>query len=101
MSLKTTLEHVSKNWKTTLSGVLTSVIGLSAVASTPNPWIPSSLGIKILGAAAIAKILLGLIQTDGTQTTVNLPANSAPVQMNIPAGSTVNQTTSIETPEAK
>lgn len=99
MNVKSTLAHIKKNWKTSLSGCLSAVIGFSAVASTPNPWIPSSLGIKILGAAAISKILLGVIQTDGSQTTVNLPANSAPVQMNIPAGSTVSQTTSIETKE--
>lgn len=97
MSLQATLDHARKNWKTTLSGVLTSIIGLSAVASTPNPWIPSSLGIKILGAAAIAKVVLGLMQTDGSQTTVNLSANSAPPQINIPAGSKLEQTTTIQT----
>ncbi len=87
--------HLKNNWKTTLSGVLTAIIGLSAVASTPNPWIPSSAGVKILGAAALAKIILGVIQNDGTQTTVNLPANSAPMTMNVPPGST----TTVQAPE--
>jgi hypothetical protein len=89
------LTHVTKNWKTTLSGMLSAVIGFSAVASTPNPWIPSSVGIKILGAAAISKILLGMIQTDGTQTTVNLPPTGAPLNMTVPPGSTAT----VQTPE--
>lgn len=68
------LAHVQKNWKTSLSGILSAIIGFSAVASTPNPWIPTSLGIKILGAAAISKVILGLIQKDGgTQLNVALP----------------------------
>lgn len=101
MSLRTSLSHAAKNWKTTVSGILTAVIGLSAAVVAPNPWINSALAAKILGAGVIAKVILGTIQHDGSQTTVNLPANAAPVQMNIPAGSTVNQTTSIETPGAK
>jgi hypothetical protein len=99
MNLQTVVGHVTKNWKTTLSGMLSAVIGFSAVASTPNPWIPSNLGIKILGAAAISKILLGMIQTDGTQTTVNLPAGAAPAQINIPADSQIKQETTITTPK--
>jgi hypothetical protein len=89
------LQHMKQNWKTSASGLLTAIIGLSAVASTPNPWIPSSLGVKILGAAAIAKVVLGLIQTDGQQTTVNLPVGSAPMSVTVPPGSTA----SISTPE--
>jgi hypothetical protein len=83
MSLQSYLTHASENWKTSLSGILTAVIGLSAVASSPNPWINSAVGVKILGAAAIAKVLLGLIQSDGIQ---------------VPGGSTVKQTTTITTP---
>jgi hypothetical protein len=98
MSVQTVVGHIAKNWKTSLSGFLSAVIGFSAVASTPNPWIPSNVGIKILGAAAISKILLGMIQTDGTHTTVNLPANSAPMKLNIPPGSEVKQDTTITTP---
>lgn len=67
MNVKSALQHTVKNWKTTVSGVLTALIGFSAVASTPNPWISSAVGVKILGAAAIAKVVLGLMQTDGKQ----------------------------------
>ena len=95
MTASSVLTHIAKNWKTSLSGMLSAVIGFSAVASTPNPWIPSSVGIKILGAAAISKILLGMLQTDGTQTTVNMPPSSAPMQMNIPP----NSTTTVQTPQ--
>lgn len=62
--LSAAFQHIRDNWKTSLSGLLTGLIGFSAVASTPNPWISSALGIKILGAASIAKVLLGLIQKD-------------------------------------
>lgn len=100
MSLQTVYSHIAKNWKTSLSGCLSAVIGFSAVASTPNPWIPSSLGIKILGAAAISKVMLGLMQTDGSHVDVKLPDNT-PVQVNMPAGSEIQQTTTIHTPEGK
>ena len=87
IDLKAAVTHATSNWKTTVSGFLSAVIGFSAVASTPNPWINSGLGIKILGAAAIAKIILGMLQSDGIQ---------------VPGGSTLKQTTTITTPpEAK
>lgn len=59
------LKHVVKNWKTTLAGILTSVIGLSAAAVAPNPWISSAIAGKILGAGVIAKVILSVIQKDG------------------------------------
>lgn len=63
--MKAWLLHAVQNWKTSVSGLLTAIIGFSAVASTPNPWVSSALGVKILGAAAIAKVVLGLMETDG------------------------------------
>jgi hypothetical protein len=88
MTAKGVLTHVQKNWKTSLSGVLSAIIGFSAVASTPNPWISSALGIKILGAAAIAKVILGLIQKDGGQQ----------VNVGLPPGTQLHQDTTITTP---
>lgn len=67
MSLRSTFDHVTKNWKTTTAGLLNAIIGFSAVASSPNPWISSAVGIKILGAASVARVVLGLIQTDGSK----------------------------------
>lgn len=64
MSLSTIAQNLRENWKTTVSGFLTAIIGLSAVASAPNPWISSAIGQKILGAAAIAKVVLSILQKD-------------------------------------
>jgi hypothetical protein len=64
VSWKATCDHIRDNWKTSVSGILTSIIGLSAVASAPNPWINSGLGQKILGASAIAKVVLSVLQKD-------------------------------------
>lgn len=87
MNVKEALQHVASNWKTSVGGFLNAIIGFSAVASSPNPWISSAVGIKILGAASIARIALGMIQTDGIQ---------------LPGGSVVKQTTTVTTlPEAK
>jgi hypothetical protein len=93
------LKHIAKNWKTTLSGILTGVIGLSAAVVAPNPWISSAIAGKILGAGVIAKVILGMIQKDGgNQVNVNLPAGAAPMKLTIPPGSEVKQDTTITTP---
>jgi hypothetical protein len=88
-SLKDAFAHIAKNWKTTVGGVLSAVIGFSAVASTPNPWINSALGLKILGAASIARIILGMIQKDGGNQ----------VNVALPPGTQLQQDTTITTPK--
>jgi len=87
--LMTAIQHVVKNWKTTLSGFLGALIGFSAVASTPNPWISSALGLKILGAASIARIVLGMIQKDGGEQ----------INVKLPPGTELHQDTTISTPK--
>lgn len=88
MTIRGVIKHVQKNWKTSLSGILSALIGFSAVASTPNPWISSALGIKILGAASIAKVILGLIQKDG----------GSQLNVSLPPGTQLHQDTTIQTP---
>ncbi|HTF70900.1 MAG TPA: hypothetical protein VK638_50345 [Edaphobacter sp.] len=83
------LKHIQQNWKTSVSGFLTGLIGFSAVASTPNPWINSALGIKILGAASIAKVVLGMIQKDGGEQ----------INVALPPGTELHQDTTISTPK--
>ena len=61
---KVALQHLRDNWRSTLAGLLSAVIGLSAVGSTPNPWINSAVAQKILGASAIARVILGVIEKD-------------------------------------
>lgn len=86
--LSDALSHAAANWKSTVQSVLTSVMVMSGVAVTPNPWISTTLAAKILGAGVIAKVILGALQSDGG--------------IQVPGGSKVTQTTKIETPpEAK
>ena len=63
-TVKAALQHLRDNWRSTLAGVLSAVIGLSAVGSTPNPWISSAIAQKILGASAIARVILGVLEKD-------------------------------------
>ena len=62
--VKAALRHLRENWRSTLAGFLSAVIGLSAVGSTPNPWINSAVSQKILGASAIARVILGVLEKD-------------------------------------
>jgi hypothetical protein len=90
----------AKHWKTTVQGFLGAIMALSLMV-TQNPqnpfsFLPAKFTVAIVAAGAIAKIIIAtFFQTDGTQTTVNLPPTGQPLQMNIPAGSTAT----VETPE--
>lgn len=100
MSLQATLDHATKNWKTTLAGFLNTIVALSAAgAFAPNPLINTKVSGYLCAVATMSNLTLHIMMRDGTQTTVNLPANSAPMQMNIPAGSQVTQETTIATPK--
>jgi hypothetical protein len=100
MSAQATLDHLAKNWKTTLAGFLNTIVALSAAgAFAPNPIINTKVSGYLCGIAATSNLVLHVIMKDGTQTTVNLPPNSAPAQINIPAGSQVKQETTIATPK--
>lgn len=103
MSIQTTLGHAKSNWKTTVQATLGAVIALSLLV-TDNPhnpfsFLPPTYTAAIVLAGAIAKILLGLMQTDGQNVQVNLPPNGPPLQVNLPAGAELKQTTSIQTKE--
>jgi hypothetical protein len=106
MSLQATLNHATDNWKTTVGALLTVMLTLSGILTASPTW-AADYGLSrhgamwlTLGIAGI-KLTVGYFTRDANQTTVNLPQGSAPAQINIPAGSTVNQTTKIETPEQK
>jgi hypothetical protein len=94
------LSHASKNWRTTLSGICMTVIGFSAALSTPNPYINTQVAHYALAVSSIATLLLHAAMTDGSQTKIILPTDT-PVKMTMPAGSQVQQTTSISVPQEK
>lgn len=77
-----------KNWKTSLAGVLSTVVAMSAAGMfAPNPFINTKVSGYLLAASGAARILLGFFQTDG-------------VQVQVPSSSTIQQTTTIQTPPA-
>jgi hypothetical protein len=96
VTVSSALEHLQENWKTTLAGFLNTVVALTAAGLfAPNPFINTKLSGYLLAFSGMANIVLHVIMADGTQTTVNLPASAAPMQMTVPAGSTAT----VKTPE--
>lgn len=61
------MSHLLANWKTTLQSVLTSVIGLSAVAPSLSFLSPKQAGL-LVSAGVLAKVVLGLFQQDAGST---------------------------------
>jgi hypothetical protein len=100
VSVRTVFDHAVKNWKTSLAGVLNTIVALSAAgAFAPNPLINTKLSGYLCAVAGISNLILHVVMKDGTHTTVNLPAGAAPAQLNIPPGSQVTQETTIATPK--
>ena len=79
-----TIPHLFDNWKSTVQSILTTTFAITGVLMVSSIIKPHTAGI-LVAVNSIAKILLGVFQTDGVQ---------------IPSGSTVTQTTTskIETP---
>jgi hypothetical protein len=79
------LELAVKNWKSTVAGILNPIIAMGAAGLfAPNPWISTKTAAGLLWISSAARIFVGLVQTDGIQ---------------IPGGSKVSQTTTVETPK--
>jgi hypothetical protein len=96
MTASSTLQHLAQNWKTTLAGVLNTVVALSAAGFfAPNPFINTKLSGYFLAASTMANIVLHVMMLDGNTTNLTLPTSGAGLNMNIPAGSTA----SVKTPE--
>lgn len=80
--MKIDLQHLLSNWKSTAQSILTTTFALTGALMVSN--VISAKTAAIMGTAnAVCKILVGVLQTDGIQ---------------IPANSTVKQTTTIQTP---
>jgi hypothetical protein len=58
-------QHLIVHWKSTVSGVLTTVVALSAAGFfAPNPFINTKLSGACLALSGMARIALGVMQKD-------------------------------------
>lgn len=54
-----------KNWKTTLSGILTTIVALSAAGFfAPNPFINTKFSGYLLAISGMANVLLHVMMND-------------------------------------
>lgn len=89
MGISSALKNIAKNWKTTLAGMLSTLVSLSAAGFfAPNPFISTKVSGYCFAATAMARILLGLIQKDG----------GSQVNVGLPPGTQLHQDTTITTP---
>lgn len=77
------LDHLLTNWKSTAQSILTVTFMLTGSLMVSSVIKPKTAAILVT-VNGFCKIVLGLFQTDGVQ---------------VPAGSTLKQTTTIQTPE--
>lgn len=77
------LDHLLANWKSTAQSILTTTFVLTGALMTASVIKPHTAAILVT-INGVAKVLLGMFQTDGVQ---------------IPAGLTVEQTTTVQTPK--
>lgn len=70
------MNSLAANWKTTLQGLLTGLIGLSAVAPALSFLPPKQAGI-LVSSGVIAKVILGVFQKDAGTTLAVTPASPA------------------------
>lgn len=78
------IQHLTDNWKSTLQSILTTTFALTGSLMLSSVIKPHTAAI-LVAVNGVCKVLLGLVQTDGVQ---------------VPAGSTVKQTSTITTPPA-
>ena len=76
------IQHLFTNWKSTVQSVLTTTFAVTAVLMGSSVIKPHTAALLVT-VNGVAKVLLGLTQTDGIQ---------------VPAGSTIDQSTRIQTP---
>lgn len=76
------LDHIRTNWKSTAQSILTTTFALTGTLMVSSIIKPKTAAILVT-ANAVCKILIGVFQTDGIQ---------------LPANSTVTQTTKVVTP---
>jgi hypothetical protein len=74
--------HLTANWKSTLQSILTTTFALTGALMVSSIISPKT-AVILTTINGVCKIVLGIFQTDGVQ---------------VPANSTVTQTTKIQTP---
>jgi hypothetical protein len=78
------LQHLTENWKSTLQSILTTTFALTGTLMLSSVIKPHTAAI-LVAVNGVCKVLLGVFQTDGVQ---------------VPAGSTIKQTSTITTPSS-
>lgn len=78
------VQHLTENWKSTLQSILTTTFALTGSLMLSSVIKPHTAAI-LVAVNGVCKVLLGLVQTDGIQ---------------VPAGSTIKQNSTITTPPA-
>lgn len=72
--MNTFLTHLSQNWKTTLSGFLTTFCAMAAAgAFAPNPFINTKVSGILLAIAGVGNIWLHITMVDAKPTTPPAP----------------------------
>lgn len=84
MQVNINIEHLMKNWKSTLQSILTTTFAITGALMVSNVISPKTAAI-LTTINGVCKIVLGVFQTDGIQ---------------VPTGSTVTETskTVVQTP---
>jgi hypothetical protein len=77
------LDHLLGNWKSTMQSVLTTTFAVTGVLMTSSVIKPHTAAMLVT-ANGIAKVVLGVFQSDGIQ---------------LPGGSTVTEKTTVITPK--
>ena len=73
------MNSVLKNWKSSLAGILSTIVALAAGGMfAPNPWISTKTSAGLLFLSGSARIVLGLLQTDAPQPGPSLPSPLEP-----------------------
>lgn len=83
--MNTLLSNATTHWKSTAQSILTTTFALTGTLMVSSIIKPKTAAILVT-VNAVAKILLGALQTDG---------------ITVPPASTIQQTTTIQTPAAE
>jgi hypothetical protein len=92
--LETAITYLVKNWKSSLSSILTTGLAFTTYLMASSTIKPRTAVIALSINGAL-KLLVGFMQKDAT--TIKLP-NGVQPNISLPQGGTIEQTTSLKVP---